>query len=354
MLVGVAIFIFPSFKDVRVVLEHLFPQDWLERRVRYAFLLAVVYSIISLLAARLIFPENAGIVSVILVSLLLLPSMGKLLAKEERRELKEHRFTLRRFFIDNRDAIKVYLALFFGVYLTYAICSFLLPQFGFSAGAFLPEQLAPDSGLRGSAFSAETFLSLFLNNWWVLLACFLFAFIAGDGALFFIVWNASSWGAIFGLRAYAASLSGVAFNPWVNLAIILVVTLPHVFLEGGAYILAAIAGGVLSDAVVSKRKAMVRFLPSFLFGAVIFAAATYLFQRVFVPVIAGFLQILVALLLLRMLGSVFNDQRHREVFAYNYTLFLFAVVVFLVAVLVETLVLGSSELLRIVYAAVQR
>ena len=31
-----------------MVLEHLFPEDWLEKRVGYAFIIAVVYSILGI------------------------------------------------------------------------------------------------------------------------------------------------------------------------------------------------------------------------------------------------------------------------------------------------------------------
>ncbi len=333
-----------------MVLEHLFPEDWLERKLRYAFILAVAYSTVAIVVARLLFAANSGIVSVVFTSLLLLPYMGKLLAKEERKELKERSFRLQELWRDNREAVKVYLVLFLGVYLTYTLYSFLLPQFGLDVGSVFREQLALELNLRGAAFSGGTFLSIFLNNWWVLLACFL---IAGDAALFFIAWNASSWGTIFGFRALEAALHGGAFSAWTNLAVILAITLPHVLLEGGAYILAAIAGGVLSDDVVSKRAAMGRFIYWFLAAAIVFVVLHYLYKVVFaaLPLVAQLLSIATALLFLHYLAYVFDDRRHREVFAYNYRLFLLAIGLFIVGAIVETLVVGNSTLLQRVYFA---
>jgi len=334
-----------------MVLEHLFPEDWLERKLRYAFILAVVYSTIAIVVARLLFAANSGIVSVVFVSLLLIPYMDKLLAKDERAELGERSVTFSHFWRDNKRAISVYLVLFFGIYLTYTVYSFLLPQLGFDVGSVFREQLALELNLRGAAFSGGTFLAIFLNNWWVLLACFVLALIAGDGALFFVAWNASSWGTIFGFRALEAAIHGGAYGALPNLLIILVITLPHVVLEGGAYILAAIAGGVLSDDVISKRSAMGKFIYYLLSATLLFLIFLYLFHAVFSPLVARLLDIGGILLLLYALSYVFDDKRHEEIFRYNYWLFLVAIALFLLGAIVETFVVGNSGLLQQVYWA---
>ena len=336
-----------------MVLEHLFPEDWLERKLRYAFILAVVYSTVAIIVARLLFAANSGIVSVVFASLLLMPYMEKLLEKEERKELKERSFKLHRFFVDNREAIKVYAVLFLGIYLTYTLYSFLLPQLGLPVSSVFREQLALESNLRGGAFAGQTFLTIFLNNWWVLLACFLVALIAGDGALFFIAWNASSWGTIFGFRALEAALYGGAYSAWTNLAVILLVTAPHVLLEAGAYILAAIAGGVLSDDIVSKRSAMARFIYYFIAACILFVVLRLLYGVIFaaLPLAGDLVTIATALLILHFLAYVFDDPRHKEVFQYNYYLFLLAIALFVVGAVVEALVIGNSGPLMRVYVA---
>lgn len=346
-----------------MVLEHLFPEDWLERKLRYAFLLAVVYSALSLIIARLLFAANSGLVSIVFTSLLLMPYLKKLLWKEEEKELLEKRFSLRHFWLDNREAVKVYFVLFFGIYLSYTLYTFFLPLWGFDIGNVFREQLALEMNLRGGAsFHAETFVSIFLNNWWVLLACFLLSLIAGDGAIFFVAWNASSWGTIFGFRALEAAMHGfvafgggqsIAVAGLINLGVILAITLPHVILEGGAYILAAIAGGVLSDDVVSEKGAMTQFLFFFFGAAILFIVFHFLFSLFFVnwPLVGRLLDIVVILAMLHFLTYVFDDARHKEVFQYNYVLFLLAVLIFLIGALVETGVLSTSQLLAQVYWA---
>lgn len=336
-----------------MVLEYLFPENWLERKHRYAFILAVAYSTVGIVLARLLFAANSGIVSIAFTSLLLMPSLKKLLRREESKELKERRFTLRHFWLDNKQALLVYGTIFLGIYLTFTLYTFLLPLFGFEVGNVFREQLAFEANLRGGAFGISTFLGIFMNNWWVLLACFLVALIAGDGALFFVAWNASTWGAIFGFRAVEAGFNGGAFHPFVNLIIIFFLTLPHVALEGGAYILAAIAGGVLSDDVVSKRRAMNPFIYWFLSGIIFFIILHYLFGMILVHylVIARILDIIAIILIFHFFSSVFDDKRHKEVFRYNYWLFLLAIVIFILGAVVETLVVGNSALLHQVYLA---
>gem|GEM_PF-463215 len=352
-----------------MVLEHLFPDDWLEQKLFYAFILAFVYSTVAIIIARLLFAANSGIVSVIIVSLLLMPYLEVLLAEEEEKEEKELTLSIREMYLDNKGTISVYFSLFLGIYVAYMLYTFLLPQFGVEVGRVFGEQLALETNQRGGAFfSGGLFMEIFLNNWWVLLACFLLALVGGDGALFFVAWNASSWGAIFGLRALAAG--DAAYGAWLNLLLIVVITLPHLILEGGAYILAAISGGVLSDDVTSKREAMEKFIYWFIGGILLFAVSFFLFRALFgyevmvngiprtvtgilvtMPLVASFLNIVVVVVFLHLLSYVFDDPRHKEVFQYNYYLFLLALALFVLAAFVETIILDHATMLNVIYGA---
>ncbi|HLC70756.1 MAG TPA: hypothetical protein VJI32_02050, partial [Candidatus Nanoarchaeia archaeon] len=74
-----------------MVLEHIFPEDWLEHKGRYAFILGVVYSIIALLIATVLFPGDPALVAVAFTSMLLLPEMYKIFAIEERQQSMEQK-----------------------------------------------------------------------------------------------------------------------------------------------------------------------------------------------------------------------------------------------------------------------
>ncbi|KYK25747.1 hypothetical protein AYK26_01895 [Euryarchaeota archaeon SM23-78] len=339
-----------------MVLEHLFPEKWLEKRVGYAFLIAVIYSTVGIIAARLLFGANSGIVSVIFTSLLILPYLQKMFKKEEREEEKEQRLKLTHWasikhFFKNNQAIRVYFSIFFGIYLTYTFYSFVLPQLGVDTFNIFKEQLFVDPALRGRAFDFGTFLSILANNWWVLLACFLLAVIAGDGAIFFIAWNASSWGALFGYRAWSAGLAA-GVSPWWYLLLILIITLPHVILEGGAYILSAISGGIISDEIVKQKSDIRNFIFYVICGAALIFFLRYIYIHAFRAesmLAFNLVSFVLITVMVYFIGRFFQQKKLKKVFLNNYTLFIIAILVFIIGALVETFVLGNVEILNKIY-----
>src|SRR3989344_4601571 len=129
-----------------MVLEHLFPEDWLEKKARYAFLIAVIYSTIGIIISRILFGANSGIVSVFFTSLLILPYLKKLFSKEMILEEKES-YSFHRLIKDNWPAIKIYLSIFLGVYFIYLSYTFSMPLIGYSPFPFFGEQLMLDGSV---------------------------------------------------------------------------------------------------------------------------------------------------------------------------------------------------------------
>jgi len=335
-----------------VVFEHLFPDALLEKKEWSAFVLAVIYSTISIIIARLLFPANSGLVAVVFVSIFLIPYFKKMLKREELQEESDTDKTLFGLFQDNWDIIKIYFLIFFGIYLTFMFYSFLAPFLGYDVSAVFREQLSLEVVRGGAVFSPITFWEIFMNNWWVLLACFLVALVAGDGAIFFIAWNASTWGTIFGYRAVAASsVSGE--SALFSLLIIVAITLPHVILESFAYITAAIAGGVISDEVVERldeiRSFVLYFLTAVMVYVIVLLVSSMLLRAW--PVMHGLVSVVVALVILHVMRYLFSDAWHRRVFTYNFYLFVFAICVFIAGALLETFVLYNATPLLRVYAA---
>jgi uncharacterized membrane protein SpoIIM required for sporulation len=340
-----------------MVLEHLFPEDWLEKKVIYAFLIAVIYSILGITAARLLFGANSGIVSVIFTSLFILPYLQKMFKKEEKEEEREKQVSFRQLasikhFFRNNQAIRVYIAIFLGIYLTYMLCSFILPQLGFNTFNILKEQLFVDPSLRGRAVDVGTFISILSNNWWVLLACFLIAIIIGDGAIFFVAWNASSWGALFGYRAWAASQYSGASALWY-LLLLFIITFPHVILEGGAYILAAISGNIISDEIIQKKSEIKKFI-FYLTGGVLLVVFVRLLYRYLIggydSIIFSIISLIIITFIVHRLIGLFRQARLQKVFKNNYYLFILAILVFILGAFIETLVLNYSVQLNEIYA----
>jgi len=335
-----------------VVLENLFPENWLERKHGYAFLLACSYTLLSLLIARFIFPKSSGIVSVVFITLLLMPYMEKLIAKEEKKEEKEKKFSFKHLWLDNKVTFRVYVIIFAGVFLTYSMLTLFLPWLGIDTSQLFGQQLALDS-LKGNAFSFSMFGDIFINNWWVLLAIFVIALLTGEGTLFFIIWNASVWGAIFGYRAFAAAMfMGTGFLGSIeNFLLLFIIVLPHLVLETAAYLLAGISGEVLSDDIMKKAKEIQAFIVYTLMFVILYVLFSFLLRMILPTLIFGIVNILIIIGFVYCLKFVFDNKAQREVFTYNYWLFIIAVVIFVIAAGVETAVLMNSDTLYNIYMA---
>lgn len=334
-----------------MVLEHLFPANWLERRMSYAILLGMGYSLIGIALARLLFGANSGLASVIFTSLLLIPSFRKLFDREERAEEKERTFSLIKLYKDNKKLIHAYLGIFIGVYIMFYLVSFLGTYFDIDVITIFREQLFLDPAISGRAtYDLGLFWSILANNWWVLLACFLLSLISGNGALFFIVWNASAWAVIFGFRAVTAA-AALGKSPFLVALVMQAITLPHILLEGGAYILAGIAGAVISDEIISESNELRSFLLYFLCALISFYILNLVMAFINAPIVLLILRILIVVGLVYFLKHAFLHRGHREVFTYNYWLFLLAIALFVVGALVESQVLTHSGILHSYYAA---
>ncbi len=260
-----------------MVLEHIFPEDWLEHKGRYAFLLGVVYSIIALLISSILFPGDPALVAVAFTAMLLLPEMYKIFSIEERQEALEKKVGLRSLWRDDIEVVRIYIFLFLGILLVYSVGTMLLPSVqtnslfreqleirfgqGFSGNAIAGQAVASTS----TSFSTTLFFDLLQNNFMVLVACFILALLTGDGAIFLITWNASVWGAIFGITAKNAALFA-GKNPLALFGVIMLVVFPHMILEAISYFLAAISGSVISKDVLLEEFASERFLEVFGFN----------------------------------------------------------------------------------------
>ncbi|HLD57261.1 MAG TPA: stage II sporulation protein M [archaeon] len=152
----------------------------------------------------------------------------------------------------------VLLAYFFGLVLSFALWSFVV-QPGFFQIQNL-EIARIIGGTGNAAYDGFNFANIFLNNAYVFAFSFLFSFLFGAGAVFIIVWNAS----ILGVRI--AQLSPAVWDiPGQSLQF-----LPHGVFEIGGYILAAIAGGIISAAIIRKHHKRGVFKTILLDSAVIF------------------------------------------------------------------------------------
>jgi uncharacterized membrane protein SpoIIM required for sporulation len=227
------------------MLENILKSDWLERTPRYAFLIGFIYSIIGIIAAYIVFPKSQGIASIAFLSMLLVPSLSAMFAIEEKQDSVSRKFSIKKIFQDHNDILRVYLMLFLGIFLAYALFSIKFPNL-LVQGIF-------DSQLRiiginvGQAVGGLNFYSIFTNNLRIMIIFFVLSLIFGAGSILFLAWNASVWGVVFGFMA----------TRYINAIDTFVGTflkvMPHMFLEAGGYFFAIIAGGIMSQAVLREK-----------------------------------------------------------------------------------------------------
>lgn len=99
------------------------------------------------------------------------------------------------------------------------------------------------SALTGKVTATNLVMNIFANNVYVLMFTLFFSLAFGAGAIFILVWNASVIGAAVGMFAK---------SQFVNLPLGLLRYMFHGIPEIAAYFIAALAGGIISVAVIRK------------------------------------------------------------------------------------------------------
>lgn len=261
-----------------MVFEQIFKVKWIESKPRHAFILGFIYSVLGIICAYLILqPDYAGLMSIGFTSLLLVPSLNKLLAIEENQDVREKKLSLKLLFKDHYDIIEVYIFLFLGILLAYAVFSLILPTL--TTMQLFRSQLVIADKLSGNAVNAVQsgvfFKDILKNNLIVLIVCLVFSLIYGAGSILFLTLNASVWGVVFG---YVAKSQAVAASqhPFIAFILIMVSVFPHMIVEASSYFFAIIGGGIVSKAVIREELGSKKFNHVFTDGLIFFAMGVLL------------------------------------------------------------------------------
>lgn len=263
-----------------MVFENLVGPISAKRHPFKIFLLGIFFSFAASAFSMWIFKQEASLVMVFLVVLMAMPLMYATFKLEEEEDwvidteagiLKEH-----------SKAINFMFALFLGFVVGFAFIYVILPDslvstlFGVqlvtidSINSNVVKSLAGGStflgsfgGISGAAISGkltstEAFSLILINNVKVMFFCLIFAFFFGAGAIFVLAWNASVISAAIGtyfrnsLANYAHIIGyeriAVHFQIFVS-GVFRYMT--HGIFEILAYFLAALAGGIISMALIN-------------------------------------------------------------------------------------------------------
>jgi uncharacterized membrane protein SpoIIM required for sporulation len=233
-----------------MVLEQLFKTKWLERRPLYSIILGFVFVFIGLVTALIFFENDISIALLFLVTLLLVPSLMKLLNLEEKVDRK---YGTKGFFKNHRVIWEIYLFLFIGIFIAYLVI-------GFGAGDDLSDiskqqmMVLNEEGLTAEEMvdfslseKASNAFGIFSENLLVGLIFFILSLFYGAGAIFLIVWNASIFSTFIVMTVNNVS-KGVPHALGL-LGAFSIHLIPEVF----GFLVAAIAGGILSRALINEK-----------------------------------------------------------------------------------------------------
>lgn len=233
-----------------MVLESLMSPISAEKRPWKLFLMGLLYSSLAILLSLWIFKENAALISVFLTVIAIIPLFYMTMRFEEKKDMElEKETTLLR---EHSKAVSFFIFLFCGITVSYAVWYIFLPQN--LINAVFGIQINTISAINsGATLKFLIFKKIFLNNIKVLTFCILFSLFYGAGAIFILAWNASVIATAIGafIRNNLAHISSGDFMAYIGLfSTGLLKYLFHGIPEIVAYFIAALAGGILSVALI--------------------------------------------------------------------------------------------------------
>jgi len=226
---------------------------WLERKPAMIFFFGAAYALFGYLIAMLFFGSNSSVAMLFLTTLLAVPTLIRLLDAEESIESREG---FHHFIRNHRKVIEVYLFLFLGIFVGYLLLGLFSQDFTFVFGfqlKFLERQEGLSTQLitrfldRPIEPSFSQVLTILSNNLLVSAICFVLSVFYGAGAIFLLVFNASIFSSF---AVYIAHQ--LAKLPTDALAVIGFFSI-HLIPEVLGFLLAAIAGGVVSKAMLTEK-----------------------------------------------------------------------------------------------------
>ncbi|MBI1973785.1 stage II sporulation protein M [Candidatus Micrarchaeota archaeon] len=252
------------------MIESILSPSSVERKPWEAFIAGFVFTIASAFIALQIgtaSPSQSGLgfLTVAFINIAAAPFFLNLFRIEERKREGN-------LFQRHAPIIEVFGYFFIAVILASSIVFVVLPadtRFALYADQIhdlQSKQIISSAQVTGQAtgFAALPgldFFSIFSNNMKVLALAFIFSFIFGTGAIFLISWNATILGVLVGKIAENPGAFGsvvvvpgnIVANYLIALPLTLLRLIPHGLFEFGGYFFAAVAGGILSVAIIQER-----------------------------------------------------------------------------------------------------
>lgn len=235
-----------------MVLESLFSARKIEKNPWDMLILSVIVTLVCIYISYVIFPEYAGIITPLLVTVAMTPIIFMVFKIDENMEHDEAKHTIEKTFWERHDeTLTIFTMFFIGNFLAIFFVSLIAPE-SFLTSVFAQQINAinainpPTGQMLGAVAGGSGLLQIILfNNLKVMFFSFLLSFLIGTGALFILSWNASIL-AIYLAMFVRAGLYHEFLLRSVGIA-------PHAPVEILSYFLAGIAGGILSVGVIREK-----------------------------------------------------------------------------------------------------
>ncbi|MDO8517219.1 MAG: stage II sporulation protein M [Nanoarchaeota archaeon] len=234
-----------------------------ERRPWEMFFIGILYASISLLLVSFVFSKDSvlnqygGILMITFTVICSLPFMYYLIKLEEGKDVEISKSG--RLLKEHSKAISALIWLFMGFVVAFSFWYLVLPEYtpqNFNAQIkvfcainnpanfdYCIQQHGISSPVTGNVARQQLLINIFANNIYVLIFTVLFSLAFGAGAIFVLAWNAS---------VIAAAVGIFAEKSLVNLPIGILRYMIHGIPEIGAYFIGALAGGIISVAIIRK------------------------------------------------------------------------------------------------------
>ncbi len=246
------------------MIESIINPENVEKRPWEAFIAGFLFTIVAcllVLQMGMSGHEGAGFLIVAFISIAAAPFFVRMFDIEEKKEKKKGLFSR------HDQIIQVYAFFFLSVILASSLIYVLMTPYGDSLFIDQAKDLKAKGIIKAQATAPVTyvtmkpgFFEILKNNLTILLLAFIFSLMLGAGAVFLISWNATVIGTLIGKIAENPQQYGfiaISNSPMINYLVALPMTLlkllPHGMFEFAGYFFGAVAGGILSVAIVKNR-----------------------------------------------------------------------------------------------------
>ena len=244
------------------MIELLMKPKRAERRPWEMLFVGAFWASVSLLLVTFVFgkdsilKDGSGLLIVIFTVICCLPFMYYIIKLEEGKDVEID--DSGRLIKEHSKAVRAMMWMFLGFVVAFAFWYILMPDvagqnFNFQIKTFCAinspsnyQYCIEQHGVplaTGAVTGSSAVLGIFANNIYVLIFTILFSLAFGAGAIFILVWNAS---------VIASAIGIFAKGSLANLPIGVLRYMIHGVPEIGAYFIGALAGGIISVAVIRK------------------------------------------------------------------------------------------------------